>query len=171
MKINLKISSWASKNKALSILLIVVFEFVRIFIGVKLGKALNATVSTYELLIVCILLFSLIFTMQSRFEKRYSHFHKKLRYSYLVKYNTIIFLSSFLLSVVFGTHLHTLEYPAKSSQQLLAFEHKTNSDSTKHALLKQALENEHNSTMKSEEKHLMQVGGYYIFCFSCSVWY
>jgi hypothetical protein len=151
MKINLKISSWASKNAALSIFFIVAFEFIRIFIGIKLGKVLFSAISSFELLIVCLLVFSLIFVLQGRYDRLYSHLSKKDRYGYLIKYNTTIFLSSFILSMTFGAHLNTIEHPSRSIQ-LSAFEHNTNSDSTAHAILKQALEKQQNTATKLEEK-------------------
>jgi heme/copper-type cytochrome/quinol oxidase subunit 4 len=151
MKINNKISKWAAKNVILSVGIIIVLEFFKIFLGIKVGKGLFASISSNDFLILCILMFSLVFTLQKRYKRLYSQLSTKDAYAGLIKYNTAIFLSSFILSISLGAHLNSLEHPTRNIH-LSASEHQANSDSTKHALLKQALEKQQNGPSIAEQK-------------------
>ncbi len=139
MELNLKISHWASKNIVLSVGLIILFQFSQIFLGIKIGRGLFQSISSNELFILCILIFSLIFTLQKRFSVLYKHLPKIQRYRPMLRYNLLIFLSSFVLSLAFGAHLNSLENPTRNIQ-LSATEHHIKVDSTAHVLIQQALE-------------------------------
>lgn len=139
MELNLKISHWASKNIVLSVGLIVFFQFLQIFLGIKIGRGIFQSISSYELTIICILIFSLIFTLQKRFSVLFKNLPKIQRYRPMLRYNVFIFLSSFVLSLAFGAHLNSLENPTKNIQ-LSATEHLNNVDSTTNVLIQQALE-------------------------------
>lgn len=139
MELDLKISKWASKNVVSSVGLIVFFQFLQIFIGIKVGRGLFQSISSYELTLLCILIFSLIFTLQKRFSVFYKHLPKIQRYKPMLRYNVLVFLSTFILSLAFGAHLNSLENPTRNIQ-LSATEHHNNIDSTTHVLIQKALE-------------------------------
>lgn len=139
MELNLKISKWASKNVALSVGLIIILQFLQIFLGIKVGRGLFQSISSYELAILCILVFSLIFTLQKRFSVLYKHLPKIQRYRPMLRYNALIFLSTFVLSIALGAHLNSLENPTRNIQ-LSATEHHSKVDSTTHVLIQKALE-------------------------------
>ena len=139
MELNLKISKWASKNIVVRVGLIILFQFLQIFLGIKIGCGWFPSISSDELTIVCILIFSLIFTLQKRFSDLYNNLHKIEKYGPMLRYNVLVFLSTFVLSLAFGAHLNSLENPARNIQ-LSATEHHNKLDSTTHVLIQKALE-------------------------------
>ncbi|MCP9754477.1 hypothetical protein EGI26_04780 [Lacihabitans sp. CCS-44] len=150
MEFNLKLSKWASRNIVLSVGLIILFQFLQIVLGVKMGREFLQSISTYELGIVCLLLFSLVFTLQKRFGVVYKHLPKIQQYVPLLRYNSIIFLCTFMLSIALGGHLNTLENPSRSIQ-LSATEHSTKLDSTLNAHIQQALEKQKTAVADTSE--------------------
>jgi hypothetical protein len=139
MELKLKISKWASKNIVVSVGLIILFQFLQIYLGIKIGRGWFPSISSDELTIVCILIFSLIFTLQKRFSDLYNNLDKIHKYGPMLRYNVLVFLSTFVLSLAFGAHLNSLENPARNIQ-LSATEHHHNIDSTTHVLIQKALE-------------------------------
>lgn len=169
MELNLKISKWASKNIVLSVGLIILFQFLQIFLGIKIGRGLFQSITSYELTILCIFLFSLIFTLQKRFGVLYKEISKIQIYRSKLRYNVLIFLSTFIFSLAFGAHLNSLENPSRNIQ-LSATEHHNNTDSTTHVLIQKALEKQkvnaatHTETTKDTGKRLI-----YFFLFLLSL--
>ena len=139
MELNLKVSKWASKNIVLSVGLIILFQFLQIFLGIKIGSGWFPSISSDDLTMVCILIFSLIFTLQKRFSDLYNNLDKIHKYGPMLRYNVLVFLSTFVLSLAFGAHLNSLENPARNIQ-LSATEHHNIIDSTTHVLIQKALE-------------------------------
>ncbi len=169
MELNLKISKWASKNIVFSVGLIILFQFLQIFLGIKIGRGLFQSISSYELTMLCIFLFSLIFTLQKRFGVLYKEIPKIQIYRPLLRYNVLIFLSTFILSLAFGAHLNSLENPSRNIQ-LSATEHHNNIDSTTYLLIQKALEKQkvnaatHTETTKDTGKRVI-----YFFLFLLSL--
>lgn len=106
-----KLTLWAAKHIKTAVCLIILIEVVKFFIGFHLGRHAFPAFSVNSLSIVTLLVAVSVFAVQKHFKERIEAAPPRLIFGLTAKGNSLVFLASFLLSILAGNQWKNIENP------------------------------------------------------------
>jgi len=108
------ISIWASRNTKKAILLIIIFEILKLGIGFDIGQHFVPTLSPIFIELAVLSLVLLITYVQNNYRHKSPALSKETHRKFRLQSTGIIFLSSLFLSILLGNHFKGLGYNINS---------------------------------------------------------
>lgn len=108
------ISIWASRNTKKAILLIIIFEVLKLGIGFDIGQHFIPTLSPVFIELAVLSLVLLVTYVQNNYKHKAPVLSKEAHRQFRLRSTSIIFLSSLFLSMLLGNHFKGLGYNINS---------------------------------------------------------